>query len=922
MSRLYKVSTIFIIIMSMLIPLNAQTGNFSGRVVDIQSGEYLPGANIMLEGTNYGGASDREGNFWVTAIPDGDYVLLVRYIGYDDYQSDISIESGKTVSVDVQLSTNYIEMDDIVVEGVRQGQIKALSMQREANTIKNVVSREQMEQFPDVNIAEVLQRLPGVYIDRSQGDGRYVLIRGTEPRLSTITVNGEALATSRTEERYSQLDIIGSNQMSFIEVVKAITPDMSANSIGGAVNIITKSAFDYPGRKLKVTLGGGYSNLDANNIWQGQFNYSDRLGKNQNIGISLTANYDKKSRGLDKIEYEWDEEEDVNDNVIPFALSDLKLSDVMHVKDRIGYGGGFEYRSNSNHRFFLNAMWNKFSDELSRARTRLRINKGDYLNPEGTLTKKSRIVRDSKWRIEDLFQSHYSFGGEHRFGINTLDYTFGYSAAKEEHLPYVESDWEFDEKVNLSLDLSDPAYPKWDILNIDPELQYDGSLYEFDGIDYRNEVASNENMVGGFNFEMPRDLFGLPSKIKVGAKYIKITKDRDNDRWSYKWDGDGDITQDQYESDRQRDDFMNDHYELSPGYDFDGIRDWVENNKGDFEEEFDYWDSEGQTYTIDESVMAYYAMVSLNLWKSSIIGGFRHEITQNDLEGTELIFDDDGDFSSFKPINLEKKYNKIFPMVHLIHNLTNNTKLRFAFTSTMSRPDYYHLAPSTFINYRKEEIREGNPDLEPTTANNIDLMAEHYLSGIGVLSVSLFYKDLKNIIFVRKDDIDSGTWAGWEIEHPVNGGEASLYGFELNWQQELTFLPGFLSGFGLYANYTHIWADAELTDRTGFLPGQAGDVGNFAVAYESGPFNARLSYAYQSEFLVEVGKDEDHDEYVNEHGQLDFTATYKATKNLSLYLDFVNLTNEPKYAYMGIYDRPISISYYSWAARFGLKYSL
>ncbi|MFC1784460.1 TonB-dependent receptor [Candidatus Neomarinimicrobiota bacterium] len=923
MNRLHKVSTtLIIIILSMMIPLNAQTGNFSGRVVDVQSGEYLPGANVMLEGTNYGGTTDREGIFWVNNVPSGDYTLLVRYIGYADNRSDISITSGTISTPDIQMSASYVEMEDVVVEGVRQGQMKALSMQRESNKIENVVSRELMEQFPDANTAEVLQRLPGVYIDRAQGAGRYVMIRGTEPRLSTITVNGEALSSSRNEQRYSQLDVVGSNQMSFVEVVKAITPDMSANSIGGAVNLITRSAFDYPGRKLKLTLGSGYTNHDGQPIYQGQFNYSNRFGKNQNMGITLTANYDRKNSSHDNMEYEYDEVEDVNDNVIPFAISNIFMHDVEHTKDIFGYGGGFEYRPSDDHRFFVNIMWNKLSDDMHRHRVRIRVDKGDYLNPEGTLTKKSRMVRESSWRIEDLLQSHYTFGGEHRFGINTLDYTFGYSDAGEEHLPSIQTDWAFDEKVDLALDLTDPAYPTWEYTNIDPELVNDGSLWETDAVDYRNEVANENNMVGGFNFEMPRNLFGLPSKIKVGAKYTKATKDRNNDRYDYEWDGDDDATLDQFESDRTRDDFMNDNYEMPPGLDFDGIQDWVENNKDDFDIELDYSDSEGATYKIDESVMAYYAMLSLNLRKSTLVGGFRHEITQNDLEGTELIYDDNGDFSSFKSVNLERKYNKIFPMAHLIYDLTANTKLRLAFTTTMSRPDYYHLAPKNEIDYSRERIRAGNPDLKPTTATNIDLMAEHYLSGIGTVSASMFYKDLKDIIFERTDDLDEGAFAGFEIERAVNGGKATLFGFELNWQQELTFLPGFLSGFGLFMNYTHTWADAELTDRSGYLPGQAGDAGNLALSYERGPFNARLSYAYQSKYIEEVGKDKDHDEYSNDHWQLDFTGTYRATKNLSVYVDMVNITNQPKYDYMGIYDRPISISYYSWAARIGIKYSL
>ncbi|MFC1549997.1 TonB-dependent receptor [Candidatus Neomarinimicrobiota bacterium] len=925
MSRMQQVSTLFLVIMilSMMSPLHAQAGNINGRIVDIQSGEYLPGANVMLEGTSYGGTTDREGIFWVSNIPSGDYTLLVRYIGYEDNRSDISITSGSiSTTTDIKMSPSYVEMEDVVVEGIRQGQMKALSMQRESNKIKNVVSRELMEQFPDANTAEVLQRLPGVYIDRAQGQGRYVMIRGTEPRLSTITVNGEALSSSRNEQRYSQLDVVGSNQMSFIEVVKAITPDMSANSIGGAVNLITRSAFDYPGHKLKLTLGSGYTNHDGQPIYQGQLNYSNRFGKNQNMGISLIANFDRKNTSHDNMEYEYDEVEDVNDNVIPYALTNIFMHDVEHTKDIIGYGGAFEYRPNDDHRFFVNAMWNKLSDDMHRHRIRIRVDKGDYLNPEGTLTEKSRMVRESSWRIEDLLQSHYTFGGESRFGNNTLDYTFGYSEAGEEHLPSIQTDWEFDEKVNLALDLTDPAYPTWEYTNIDPELVNDGSLWETDAVDYRNERANENNMVGGFNFEMPRNLFGLPSKIKVGVKYTKATKDRNNDRYDYQWDGDDDATLDQFESDRVRDDFMNDHYEMPPGLDYEEIQDWIENNKGDFDIELDYSDSEGATYKIDESVMAYYAMVSLNIRKSTLVGGFRHELTQNDLEGTELIYDDDGDFSSFKSVNLDKKYNKIFPMIHFIYDLTANTKLRLALTTAMSRPNYYDLAPKNEIDYRRERIRAGNPDLKPTTATNIDLMAEHYLSGIGTVSASMFYKDLKDIIFERKDELDEGAWAGFEIEHAVNGGKATLYGFELNWQQELTFLPGLLSGFGLYANYTHTWAEAELTDRSGYLPGQAGDAGNLALSYEHGPFNARLSYAYQGKYIEEVGKDKDHDEYSNDHEQLDFTGTYKATKNLSLYVDMVNITNQPKYDYMGIYDRPISISYYSWSTRIGLKYSL
>ena len=261
-------------------------------------------------------------------------------------------------------------------------------------------------------------------------------------------------------------------------------------------------------------------------------------------------------------------------------------------------------------------------------------------------------------------------------------------------------------------------------------------------------------------------------------------------------------------------------------------------------------------------------------------------------------------------------------MFHVVGDVTANTKLRLALTSTMSRPNYWDQAPYNRINYKNEEIRAGNPDIRPTYATNIDLIAEHYLPGIGLASGSFFYKDLTDIIFVEVRKITEGDMAGFEIEKAINGGAATLFGYELNWQQELTFLPGMLSGLGIYVNYTHSWADAELTERSGYLPGQAGDVGNFAISYEKGGLKARLSYAYQSEFITEVGTDEDHDEYQHVHSQLDFTSSYEIVNNLEIFLNMVNSTNAPDREYMGIADRPIKTEFFSWWARFGVKWTL
>jgi TonB-dependent receptor len=251
------------------------------------------------------------------------------------------------------------------------------------------------------------------------------------------------------------------------------------------------------------------------------------------------------------------------------------------------------------------------------------------------------------------------------------------------------------------------------------------------------------------------------------------------------------------------------------------------------------------------------------------------------------------------------------------------TNIRLAFTQTLSRPDYWHLAPYFELDHRRERIRQGNPDLKPTTASNVDLMASHYFQGIGIASVGVFYKSLSDIIYNRTEIISEGPYAGYLTDrNPINGGSATLIGFELNWQQEFTFLPGYLSGMGILANYTYTNAEADLIDRKGFLPGQAGDVANFAFSYQWSGFEAVLSYAYQGKFLTGVGITEDHDYIVDSRGQLDFTVKQRLFAGLSMYGELVNITNEPARQYIGVRERPVESALYSWWSRVGIRYVL
>ncbi|MFB0516465.1 MAG: carboxypeptidase-like regulatory domain-containing protein, partial [Candidatus Neomarinimicrobiota bacterium] len=353
--RISIISTILkILIISTLTSQMLGAATITGRVTDTNTGSFLPGANVTLEGTRYGAASDRTGTYRIANIPPGTYVLMVTYVGYEDFTVDLTVPD-EGITQDVQLQPTYVELGEIVVEGLRHGQAKALSQQKVAPNIMNVVAREQMERFPDLNTAEVLQRIPAVSITRDQGEGRFILLRGTEARLNAVSVNGERIASPESEDRSVTLDVVSVNQLASIEVTKAPTPDMDGDAIGGSVNMVTRSAFDYSKRLLKISGGSGYSQLMGTSLFQGDFTFADVFGAKKNIGITFGGNFYHYPRGSDNNEMDWGGVEDTAGTEIDWALLDLDLRDYSVERNRYGFAGNLDYRLSEDHQFHVRA---------------------------------------------------------------------------------------------------------------------------------------------------------------------------------------------------------------------------------------------------------------------------------------------------------------------------------------------------------------------------------------------------------------------------------------------------------------------------------------------------------------------------------------------------------------------------------------
>ena len=763
-------------------------GDISCKVSGSSSGDFLPGANVMLDGTNYGTSSDRFGNFKIDGVPEGDYTLKVTYVGYGDFSPAVTV-GAEGVSVDVSLDVDYVSMEGVNVTGLAQGQAKALSQQRSAGNIKNVVSRDQMEKFPDQNVADVLQRLPGIALESDHGEGRYVQIRGAEASLNTTTINGVKVPSPEDVRKIS-LDIIPSYSLGSVEVTKAITPDMDGDAIGGHVNLITKNAFDYDGQFMEAKVAGGHRPLYGKSGSMGAFTYGNQF-MDGNLGLIVSGSYEFNDMKTDNIEIEWadeyeyvtdvvDSEEDetyVVEEADGRIINDIALKNYALSRERIGITSSLDYKLSNDSKLYANFISNTYTDIEDRNRLRYRFDKsvdeeepgsGYYdITSQGGTAKLARIYRELKSRSSISKINNFSLGGDHTLGSMKADWSFTKSYAEELRDPSVNAEFVIKD-VNMNYEFSDVNHPQ--ITSFTDEEgsidHHDLSAYELDAIELEgnyipNAKSPNGNLVSGddqviaFNLSMPLSLGGGNGEIKVGAKLSSKEKKSDKSGAEvWEWDGDDDLIMQGFRMDIEGADYMEGNYVHTHGIDVKKIRDHMSANIGSYAILPMYEDAILETWDATEDITAFYGMADMKFGKVNFIGGARMEKTSSTYNSWEGAVEDaeDGELSIdeslaayFTAQKVTKEYTDILPMVHVRYEANDRALVRAAYTESIARADFASLVP--FIATDGDDAEAGNPELESAHSKNIDLMVEYYPAGLGIFSFGYFSKSIDNYIY-------------------------------------------------------------------------------------------------------------------------------------------------------------------------------
>ncbi len=893
-NRFFALMAVFIV--SVLLPGIAVAQDGTGVIygtVTGPAGAVISSCEVTVQDTNLTAVTGLDGSYRLEPVPTGEHTLVFSYLGLQTSTAVVTVISDEAISQDMTL----VYGGEIEVRGspLLVGQAKALNRQKNAINISNIVAADQIGRFPDKNASEATQRIPGISLGRDMGEGRYVIIRGTEARLNSTTVNGERIPSPEAGVRNVALDTIPADLLESIQVSKALRPDMDGDSIGGTVDLITQRAPEEI--RVSVSLGAGYSALMEETAPTASAMFGTRFGPEKKWGLLVSGSGSDTKRGADNIEPEYDDGD----------LGELEMRDYTTERKRYGVTADLDYRASLGSNYYLRGLWTNYQDtELRRAKT--------------NVVEDDEIERSIKDRTQESDINSITFGGENNLGSSfVIDYHVMWNKAQEETLNQYTSAFVMEDVIfdsNVSPDHIDPNNIQANPLN---ESAAD---FWFDSIEDQTKTAVEEDFIGAIN--LTQGFYkntGLSGLWKVGAKARFKTKDQNYDVFDL--EADEDLNMVPFLSNwTSETPFFNGIYghQIVPFFDPALMRELGESGLLESERNLE---EDLADFNISEDTLAAYALGEFLFGpKTTFMGGVRVESTSSEYTSYELVLDEEGDAVSLSPVHGDKSYTEWLPQFHLVYKTGEDSQLRAALTRSLARPNFEDLAPWRLINLEDNEIELGNPDLDVTTAWNVDLMWEKYLQPIGILSAGVFYKDLTDYIYLYQvDEIYNGEEV--EVIQPRNGDKGTLVGLELAFQNQFTNWDGFWGGFGLYGNYTYVDSDAKYPDRESTsLPGQSKNVGNLAVVYEKYGVTTRLAYNFNGKHLLEVGGDPEEDIWVDDHAQLDFMFRVQVANSWSIIFEVINITDEPYMAYENTPDRIRQQEFYSWWATLGVRFDL
>ncbi|GGY34814.1 TonB-dependent receptor [Pseudoduganella albidiflava] len=808
----------------------------------------------------------------------------------------------------------------VVIAGQRVSLANAIAAQEKADNIVSVVSSDGIGGLPDKNAAEALARLPGVAVQRDQGEGRYVTVRGLGPDLNAVTINGALVPSPEAGTRAVALDVLPAGLIRTLEVSKTLTPDQDANSLGGTVEVKTLSAFDLPGALLTVGAGAshdtntGQNSPNANLLWAQRF----AGGK---LGVAAGLSGERRKFGSDNVETggAWSGD----------RLEGFELREYLPVRERYAAALNLDWRPDAASSYALRGFVSRFSDDEVRDRLTVGNLENDDL-AEGE-TGEARVERRLRQRKYTQEIRSLTASADRRLAGWRLHAEASASRATDD-APESVNDARFRGSFD-GIGFTNTMAPRL----VAPAAVFDPASYNLNAITLQQSYA--EDRARALRLDLTRELDdGLA--IKFGAKASRRDKDNDTNQWTYDsssatsanfW-GPGTRSMSGFVGKHQLD------YAFGPigtaldpaairarvaGLPRAGAQQAAESALDDF--------------SVSEDIDAAYVQGTLARGAWSLLAGVRAERTRFKALGRQIAIteDEEGEETqAITPRRAGRSYTDWLPTLQARYDIDRATSMRAAWSNSVVRANFSQLAPGVSLD-SATEATIGNPDLAPLKSRNLDLGIERVLGNDGTMSAYVFHKDIRNFTYAT-NLAGSGQWADYTTATSyANGDSARVKGIELAWQQPLRMLPAPFNGLlvGMNAAFTRSRAaidsfDEDAGTRTGRtirMPGQSNRMANAMIGYEHGPLSTRLAVNYKSPYLLELGEnvlDAGADRIVDAQTQLDFSLAWQLGRRWQLTFEASNLNNEKYYVYQGVKQHNVQYEQYGRTYKVGLKASL
>ena len=798
---------------------------------------------------------------------------------------------------------------DIVVTGTRAQQQQAIEAKRTAIGIVDVAAADEIGQLPDKNVAEVIERLPGVGVQYDQGEGRYVSVRGIPSGLNSYTINGFEIGNPdgvRGSDRRLPLDIVSGQLLNRVEVAKSKTSDMDGQGIGGSINLVPQTAFDFD--KPFVVAGSaqvGFQQLNDKKPIKGDVMVGGRFGADEQFGVLIGGSYSNRTfRSAGVYPDDWAPSSAFARGGTPI---NIKYTDYELERERIGAVASLDWRSGAGAELYVRGLYSKFTEDEYRQRYRLDFSNATpdaliasgalTVNPGGLTGRSTQTDQRQDLRLEYKEKSIMvvTAGGRFTFGDAwTLE-----AAASRAHNEVIEPNrlWTFrDAPGPVTFDFSEKLYNAQPVTPLGTNIGFR---------QYAEQDENGDEDIWQARFDLRYDLAGMENSwIKFGGKLRMTDKafDSENRLWDRASAASG-----------QRFTLGNQNlagpeaiarvgrgYVINPTIDAAAIIAFTDANLPGprFVPNTATTLSNGtlNDFVADEDVYAGYAMANLDFGDLTLTGGLRFERTEIAVDGFRLRG------GTVVPTSGKNTYDTWLPSLILKAEPADNFVARVAYYRSLGRPEFAQLSPSGTIRVEGDEafVSSGNTGLKPYVADSIDMSLEWYFAQGGLLSAGVFGKKIRNPIFTavstqQNVSIGGTTYSRVEFSQPRNGGKADIIGVELNYQQQFTFLPGPFSGLGLSANVT--LTDSNLDGNP--FPEQSDLLWGVQLFYQKGIVDATIAYHHTGRALLAVGDVPLEDQFNDDLRRLDAKVTLALTPNVSVYGEAQNLTDEPTRQYQG-----------------------